>query len=207
MNIARVTGILLIGLATGIGSTLIFYHQRARPKAPDLTAAAQMFLDPQGQYDFAMQALEAAGTDPVARSYTLGMAAKASYNMGLYDQSRSYAEELMRLAPGVRDNAHYESEVQDYNITLGRLALRDGKISEAEKYLMDSIASPSELMERFGPNTSLAKDLLEKGEKDVVLQYLSQCRKFWKNDNGKIDQWISDIQSGKTPRFGANLLL
>jgi hypothetical protein len=53
---------------------------------------------------------------------------------------------------------------------------------------------------------SLAKDLLEKGERDAVIQYLELCRKFWKMDNGRLDQWIKEIKAGKVPQFGANLV-
>jgi len=36
----------------------------------------------------------------------------------------------------------------------------------------------------FGPNVSLAKDLLEKGERDTVVEYFEACKKFWKMDRG-----------------------
>ena len=52
---------------------------------------------------------------------------------------------------------------------------------------------------------TLAKDLLENGERDTVLEYLILCRKFWKMDYGKLDQWISEVRAGKTPDFGANI--
>ena len=61
-------------------------------------------------------------------------------------------------------------------------------------------------MNSFGPNVSLAKDLLEKGERDVVIQYLGLCRKFWKLDRGRLDKWIHEIKDGKIPDFGANLV-
>jgi hypothetical protein len=53
---------------------------------------------------------------------------------------------------------------------------------------------------------TLAKDLLEKGERDAVLEYFMLCRKFWKMDHGKLDQWIQEVMDGKNPDFGANLL-
>jgi len=51
---------------------------------------------------------------------------------------------------------------------------------------------------------SLAKELVERGERDTVVKYLEQCRSFWKN--ARLDDWIRTIQEGKTPNFGANLL-
>ena len=53
---------------------------------------------------------------------------------------------------------------------------------------------------------SLAKDLLEKGEKETVLQYFDLCRKFWSMGGDKLDQWTKDVKAGQTPDFGANLV-
>ena len=61
-------------------------------------------------------------------------------------------------------------------------------------------------MDSFGPNMSLAKGLLDKGERDVVLQYFDLCRKFWALGQSKLDEWTADVKSGTTPNFGANLL-
>ena len=61
-------------------------------------------------------------------------------------------------------------------------------------------------MNSFGPNMMLAKDLLEKGERDTVLQYFELCRKFWKMDWGKLNQWSKEVRMGQTPDFGANLI-
>jgi hypothetical protein len=52
---------------------------------------------------------------------------------------------------------------------------------------------------------ALANELLTKGERDVVLQYLSECATFWKMDRGALSTWTVAIQAGKTPDFGANL--
>ncbi len=50
-----------------------------------------------------------------------------------------------------------------------------------KKYLIAAGKSPgSPQMDSFGPNMTLAKDLLEKGERDAVLEYFMRCRKFWK---------------------------
>ena len=53
---------------------------------------------------------------------------------------------------------------------------------------------------------SLAKDLLEHGETNVVLEYFELCRKFWEMEGGKLNDWSKDIRAGKVPEFGANLL-
>ena len=58
-------------------------------------------------------------------------------------------------------------------------------------------------MNSFGPNMSLAKDLLEKGERETVLNYFELCRKFWNMDYGKLDEWSREVKAGRIPQFGA----
>ncbi len=52
---------------------------------------------------------------------------------------------------------------------------------------------------------SLAKELLERGEKEVVLRYLDLCKSFWTSSRGQPDRWIDEIKAGKIPDFGPNL--
>ena len=49
----------------------------------------------------------------------------------------------------------------------------------------------------------LAKELLEAGSKEAVIEYLKLCGKFW-NQN-QIQKWITDIEEGRMPDFGGNL--
>jgi hypothetical protein len=44
---------------------------------------------------------------------------------------------------------------------------------------------------------ALAKELLDKGEQDTVIQYLELCGEFWNKE--MTDTWISEIKSGKIP--------
>jgi hypothetical protein len=53
---------------------------------------------------------------------------------------------------------------------------------------------------------SLAKDLLEQGDRDTVLEFFAECRKFWKLDHDKLDAWTAKVRGGGIPDFGANLL-
>ena len=48
----------------------------------------------------------------------------------------------------------------------------------------------------------LAKELLEEGEKDAVLQYLANCLLLWPRGESVLQMWIADIKIGKTPKFG-----
>jgi hypothetical protein len=53
---------------------------------------------------------------------------------------------------------------------------------------------------------SLAKDLLEKGERAAVLDFFVRCRSFWNMGQTKLDQWTAMVKGGGMPEFGANLV-
>lgn len=163
-------------------------------------------MTPQGRYDEALIKLKKATTDE-DRFYALNDSAKEAFNLGLYPEAEGYAKDLQSLASKFKTNWNYGNAVQDYNIVLGRLALRDGRIDDAKAFLLAAGGSPgSPQMDSFGPNMSLAKDLLAKGEKGTVIQYFDLCRSFWKMDRGRLDQWKREVEAGKTPDFGANLV-
>jgi hypothetical protein len=149
----------------------------------------------------------ATASSPEERFYALNDAAKESFEVGHIDDARKYATELLDEAAKFPHDWNYGNAIQDGNLVLGRIAVRDGRIQEAKEYLLAAGRSPgSPQMNSFGPNLSLAKDLLEKGERDTVLQYFDLCRKFWQMDYGKLDEWSREVKAGETPDFGANLI-
>ena len=161
----------------------------------------------QRKYPRAIHALQQAKNEK-DRFYALDDAAKESLNIGKKEEAKAYADELATLMDKYKDDASYGNAVQDVNIVLGRLALAEGRIDEAKADLLKAGKSPgSWTMNSFGPNMSLAKELLGKGERDVVLQYFDLCRQFWSMDmnEGKLDRWSQDVEAGKLPSFGANL--
>lgn len=164
---------------------------------------------PQERYDRAMTELTNAVNEE-ARFYALGYAAKESFNVGKIEDARKYAQELMTyLAKYQKSETNWDfgNAIQDTNIVFGRIAMREGRIEDAKRYLIGAGKSPgSAVMDSFGPNMSLAKDLLQKGERDVVLEYFDLCRKFWSFHNDKLDEWSQDVKAGKIPNFGANLV-
>jgi hypothetical protein len=161
---------------------------------------------PQVRLNEAKKDLATASTEQ-NRFYALDDVAKESFEVGKIDDAKNYATELLALASKFQGDWNYGNAIQDGNLVLGRIAVRDGRIEEAKKYLLEAGKSPgSPVMDSFGPNMSLAKDLLEKGEQDTVLQYFDLCRKFWKDDDGKLDQWSDEVKADKIPRFGANLV-
>jgi RNA polymerase sigma factor (sigma-70 family) len=160
----------------------------------------------QQNYQRAMHDLAKAKTAE-KRFYALDAAAKESFVAGNIQAAELYAHDLLMLLPKYQHDWNYGNAIQDANLVLGRLAVRNGKIDEAKKYLIAAGKSPgSPTMDSFGPNMSLANDLLAKGERQTVLEYFQLCRKFWKLHEEKLDQWSKEVEAGEIPDFGANLV-
>jgi len=141
-----------------------------------------------------------------ARFRALGDAAKASFDAGNIEDARKYAQELMTMLPDFQQDYDYGRAMHDANIVLGRIAVREDHLEDAKRYLLQSGQTPgTPAMMNYGPNLSLAKDLLDKGEKQVVLDYLEHCGSFWRFSGGRLDRLKRDISEGKKPDFGPNL--
>ena len=143
---------------------------------------------------------------PEGRKYMLVEIAKTAFNAGEYDKAEQYAKELLVIAQQHTSDASYGDAVHDGNMILGRLALRRDDVEQARSHLLKSgRISGGGTLSSFGPNMSLAKELLERGEKDAVVEYLQQCKKFWTYPRNPLDQWIQDIRAGRQPDFAQNL--
>ena len=129
--------------------------------------------------------------------------AKTAINLEKNDKAKELAERLL---------ASYSDgeSVHMGNQLLGRLSLRAGDIENAGKYLLTSarnVKGPA--LMTFGPSFTLAKELLEKDQKDIVLEYMDLCEKFWLagplNPGNKLREWRKTIQAGGVPDFGISL--
>ena len=161
------------------------------------------------QYLQAIQELTKA-TNDFQRFLCLDRAAKMSLAVGRTEDARKFATDAL-----VMDDKYSRGDptmangdiTHDANLVLGRLALDDDRLNDAKRRLLAAGATKgSPVLNTFGPNMSLASDLLAKGEQETVLQYFELCRKFWTMGSEKLDEWSKDIHAGRTPDFGANLV-
>jgi hypothetical protein len=145
--------------------------------------------------------------DDYWKLFPLGQAAMASVDSGDYEKAGRYANELLRLSHELFPAGKPDDDgIHKGNTVLGRLALRAGKIEEAKAYLLKSAGvTGSPALNSFGPNMTLAKELLEKGERDVVLEYFGLCAKFWEHGHEKLKTWSSQVEAGSIPNFRENL--
>ena len=128
-------------------------------------------------------------------------------NIGANGKARRLAEELLRVATGDRDYWDYGNAIHKANIVLGRVALREGNIDQAKYHLLQAGRTPgSPQLDSFGPNMTLAKELLEAGERGVVLKFFALCGKFWEMDFDQLDHWSAVVKRGEMPAFGTQLL-
>ena len=140
---------------------------------------------------------------PMERFYALAGLAKNAFRAGEFDKASSYAHELLDTAAQYPQNWNYGNAINEGNVILGRVALRNGYVTDAEQYLVAAATvSGSPQLKSFGPDMSLAKELLAHGERGAVLNYFQMCRSFWTNGGAELSKWTAEVNSGKTPDFG-----
>ncbi len=147
--------------------------------------------------------------DALARIHSLSERARAALEAGELAFARQFAEECLSLTISEEIPEYFQNDgnaVHYGHTVLGRVAMREGDIEKAKSHLIESgrtTGSPN--LGSFGPNMSLAKELLERGKREVVLQYLELCEAFWKSGSDLLTEWRQQIIDGRTPAFGANL--
>ena len=158
------------------------------------------------RYDKAQETL-AGAPDDVNRFYALDDAAKAAFEVGKIEEAEAHAQQALDLAPRFRDNWNYGNAIHDGHMVLGRVALRRNDVETAKRELIAAGGTPgSPQLNSFGPNMSLAKDLLERKETETVVAYFGLCAKFWEMERGNLRRWSVLAKGGEMPDFGANLV-
>jgi hypothetical protein len=124
-------------------------------------------------------------------------------------EARVAAQDLLLAAASFEKNWNYGNAIHHAHLVLGRIHLAEGNIEQAKtELLLAGKVSGSPQLDSFGPNMTLAKELLEKDEITIVLEYLTDCEKFW---NGRLAhpelaKWRVNIKKGKIPDFKGNLV-
>ena len=90
--------------------------------------------------------------------------------------------------------------VFEMNTILGRIALIEDDVENARRYLLaagKTTGSPS--LSSFGPDMTLAKELLAAGKRDVVVEFLESCKSFWHSGKDQLESWLRSIRAGQNP--------
>jgi len=183
-----------------------FYRsQMLRSQRPDDRHALAQRRFEQAE-EFVQRARSFAEFAPLTRPWvpaSLLDASKAAFDAGALGKAQEHAQNLLdRVDPQDTASGQY---VHDAHVVLGRIALAQGRTEEGKTHLLQAgRVTGGGSLTSFGPNMSLARDLLDRGERDTVLAYLAECGTFWKNP--RLDEWIQTIKSGGIPNFGPNLI-
>ena len=146
-----------------------------------------------------LSAVEEAAT-PEQEFYAQPAAAMAAWHLREIDVARSLAERVLLVAPNFRNNWNFGNAVNVGHNVLGLLALHDGRNAAAVLELHKAGETPgSPQLNSFGPSMQLARALARQGEFPAALEYLAQCRIFWKRGNIWLALWEEKLQAGKVP--------
>ncbi len=163
------------------------------------------------------------------RYAVLATAAKLAVRGAALDDAQSYAIELLDSSTNPKD-WNYGNAIFFGNMVQGQVALRRGDAAAARARLLaagNTTGSPQ--LNSFGPNMSLARDLLT-GVGDVtgagsaarqsrvprryetspearqaVLEFFDLCQAFWTMGTDRLQQWSQQVRAGIVPDFGPNL--
>lgn len=145
--------------------------------------------------------------DDYWRLFPLGKAGMACVDLGKNEEAKRYADELLALSSRLYPKEGDADAIHNGNLILGRLALRAGDVEKAKEFLLTAgRVKGSPVLNSFGPNMALAKEMLDHGERAVVLQYFDLCGAFWKMHEDNLRLWSKQVRDGTTPNFGANLI-
>jgi hypothetical protein len=154
--------------------------------------------------------------DPRQRLSLLDDSAERAIIAKQWDKAEYYSIQLVE-----EHEATHRKGVMPYlvfvaHLRLGELALRKGDVEAAKSHMLQAVAEPIEWMMGF----ALPQQLLERGERDAVLEFLRRCLAYrkaslplsarlnpWSGrrriyDLPLLKQWIAAIERGKTPRLG-----
>lgn len=142
-------------------------------------------------------------SEEMHRAYLLTYLGTTAFNAGAIEKAKDYAEAMLE---GNEEGWNQGNRIHYGNLTLGRLALLEGDIEEAKLRLIAAgRTSGSPQLNSFGPDMTLASELLELGESEVVLGYFSLCSEFWRMDRGRLKTWTALVEGGATPDFSQSL--
>lgn len=174
-------------------------HNRDREPRPE--AASLSFAE--------LERAFACETVEFKRFWMLRDLARAAFRAGEWDKARSYATDMLNQSEKPDFFYHKNGEAIFHgNLVLGLLCLRSGDVENAKQHLVASAKSAgSPVLCSSGPDVTLAKELLDRGESAVVVEFLKLCTNFWKTNDHRTEQWIYAIEHGQKPDFRFNLSL
>ncbi len=127
---------------------------------------------------------------------------KLLFEVNRFDQLKDTAAQVLKNADENIVPAAWS--IHQVNVTLGKVALAEGDSQSAVRHLAASVEIPHDpsLLSLSGPDMTLARALLEKGEKQAVLDFLAECEQFSLRNHAEdlLQEWKEAIAEGRTPK-------
>jgi hypothetical protein len=144
--------------------------------------------------------------DPSAETqdvfYSVPGAALAAFNLERLEDAEALAQRSLSLAPEFVGSWNHGNAIHAGHTVLGLVALRRGDTARAAAELQASANhAGSPQLASFGPSMQLAKELLRHGLMAEVLDYLGQCRSFWRHGELWLHIWSQKVRRGVVPNF------
>lgn len=160
------------------------------------------------RYERAVERVAVTAEAPERPGY-LAEAALAALDAGRPAAARAYVRAARgALADTQDDDLSYPGEtVEKTAVVDGRLALAAGDTATARRRLIEaarSLTEPTQLS--FGPNVTLARDLLVAGDTVAVRAYFDVLDATWPAGGDELGEWRTALDRSEGPDFGANLI-
>ncbi len=112
-----------------------------------------------------------------------------------------YAEQLLRQHDKPTD-PEFARAVYTGHLVLAQAALDQDDIAAAGRHLLEAASAPAgAVIPQSGPDTSVARVLLQRGERETVAEYLRRCRTLWPQGVLVLNRWEAAIKAGRQPNF------
>ena len=142
--------------------------------------------------------------EPTDETKLVEYQATEALDRGDLETAQELGERYLSSAPP-SDHWNYGNVIHYGHLILGHVALRRGDIVEAKAELIRAGHTPgSPQLASFGPNMSLARDLLAAEEEEIVIEYIELLKDFYDHDQD-LEAWIGQIRAGEPPDWDQNL--
>lgn len=146
------------------------------------------------------------------RFYNIAREIHKAYKGENLNKAEALALEYLELAKRFAHDWNYGNAIHTSHQALGLIHLRRGDTEKAKEHLIAAGKTPgSPQLNSYGPNMLLARKLVLRGEKKVVIEYLDLVAKFWATNKSTefqylarenktlIKQWRSEVRKGRVP--------
>ncbi len=141
-------------------------------------------------------------TDETGIFYKMSDLAKLQFEVGQIQAAEKTSRDLLVLAERFQDSWNYGNAVHFANVVLGQVALSRGDVGGAAGSLLAAGDTPgSPQLNSFGPSFKLARELLAREQRDVVIEYLKKCQLFWRSGQKELDTWLDLLNQGECPEL------